>query len=114
MSIVQSARPLSTSRSSLASRGQTGTRWNAAVSGERKEHILQSGPDLTGAPAQLIERSVSAHAAAREQHETVAHPLRVNELVNRQDQRAPGSRCLAQHLPHLAGLPPVEPIERLR
>src|ERR1700737_2675243 len=105
MSIVQSARPLSTSRSSLLNKGRSGTRWNAAVSGERKEHILQSGPELTGAPAQLIERSVSAHAAAREQHETVAHPLRVNELVNRQDQRAPATRGLAQPRQHLPALP---------
>src|ERR1700731_3470232 len=113
MSIVQSARPSSTSRSSLVNKGRSGTRRNAAVSGERKEYVLQPCRDLAGPPAQLIERTGPADAAAREQDEAVADPLRIDQLVDREDKRAPASRNLAQHVHHLARLSEVESVEWL-
>src|SRR6516162_8549684 len=108
--MVQSARPLKTSRSSLASKGRSGTPWNAAVSGERKEHILQPCLDLAGPPAQLVERTGPADAAVGEQDEAVADSLRIDQLVDRQDKRTPARRNVTQHVHDLARLPQVEPV----
>src|SRR5437867_2482444 len=55
--MVQSARPLATSRSSLPSSGRIGARWTRAVSGERKEDILQVGCGCPCLRAQLRERA---------------------------------------------------------
>src|SRR6516165_1752886 len=78
--MVHSARPLRTSRSSLAKSGVSGALLTVTVSGERKEHVLQSRRVVAARRAQLVERAHAAHAAVRQQHEAVADPLGVDEL----------------------------------
>src|SRR5258705_13330593 len=112
-SMVQSARPLMTPRSSLTSRGRSGVRRAAMTSGERKEDVLQAGRDQLGLAAQLVERPSAAHRTVREQHETVADAFGIGELMEREYERAPG-RCNAANEPHhIARLPQIETIERL-
>src|SRR3954447_14025844 len=59
---------------------------------ERKEHLFQI---LRGAAAgggersELVERAFAADAAAAQQHEAIAHPRRVVDLVNRQEHGPP-------------------------
>src|SRR5258705_10280627 len=112
-SMVQSAQPLTMPRSSLTSRGRSGVRRTAMTSGERKEDVLQAGWHQLGPGAQLVERSGAAHRAIRKQHETVADAFGIGELMDRENDRAPG-RCNAANEPHhIARLPQIETIERL-
>src|SRR5262245_33516564 len=106
--MVHNARPLRTPRSSLASNGRTRVRPAAALSGERKEHVLQSG--LPGAGAKLVERTDAAQAAIGEQHESVADTLGVDQLVDRQDKRSSSVRNVAQHAHDLPRLAQVEAV----
>src|SRR5215831_10378663 len=103
--MVHSARPLTTSRISLASKGWNGARRTTAGSGERKEHLLQSGRGLAGLRAQLRERAGAADAPFRQQHEAVADARGIAQLVNGENERAPVARNVAQHAHDLACLP---------
>src|SRR5262245_60484283 len=95
-SIVQSARPLAMPHSSLTSRGRSGARRAGLMtSGERKEHVLQTGCWQTCLATQLVERAHAADRAAREQHEAVADALGVVELMNRQHECAAARRHAA-------------------
>src|SRR6266852_1988064 len=84
--MVHSARPPSTSRSSFMSSGRKGARCTAAASGERKEHLLQRRPSAR--MAQLVERAGAPQAAVGEQHEAVADPLGIGQLVDGENERA--------------------------
>src|SRR5262245_43388735 len=95
--MVQSARPLSTSRSSLPSSGATRARWTLTGSGERKEHVLQSGRVAAAARAQFVEGAGAAHAPVRKQHEAVADALCIDQLVNGEHEGAPAGGNIAQH-----------------
>src|SRR5262249_11020906 len=111
--MVHSARLLTTALSSLASNGWNGARRTTAGSGERKEHLLQSGRGLSGLRAQLRERAGAADASFRQQHEAVADARGIAQLVNGENERAPIARDIAQHAHDLARLPQVEAVERL-
>src|SRR5437660_7292621 len=102
--MVHSARPLATSRNSLASNGWNGARRTTALSGERKEHVLQSGRGLSGLRAQLRKRPETADAPFVEQHEAVADARGIAQLVNSENERAPIARNFAQHGHDLARL----------
>src|SRR5258708_1407245 len=106
--MVHSARPLTTSRSSLTSRGWKRARAAARGSGERKDHVLQSARNLSALRTQFIERPDPAQAAVREQHEAVAHPFGVDELVDGENEGPPAARHVVQHAHDLARLPEVE------
>src|SRR5437667_1349591 len=110
--MVQSARPLRTSRSSLPSNGWIGARRIVTASGERKEHLLQSCRALAAAHAKLVERADPAHPAVREQHEAVADALGVAQLMHRENEGAPAAGHVAQHGHDLARLPQIEAVER--
>src|SRR5437764_2308635 len=110
--MVHSARPLSTSRSSLASSGAMPARWTLTASGERKEHVLQSSRVLAAARAQLVERADATHATVGQQHEAVADPLRIDQLVNRKHERAPAAGKIAQYPHDRARLLEIEAVER--
>src|ERR1700745_2597533 len=112
--MVQSARPLATSHSSLASNGWNGARGTTAGSGERKEHLLQPGGGLAGLRAQLRQRPDAKDASFRQQHEAVADARGIVQLVNGENERAPIARNVAEHVHDLARLPQVEAIGRLR
>src|SRR3954451_20647250 len=111
--MVQSARPLTMARSSLASNGRKGARWITTASGERKEDLLQSARGHPGLRAQVRERPCPSNPAVREQHEAVTDPLGVDQLMNGQNKGAPAARDLADHAHDLARLPEVEAVERL-
>src|SRR6476469_423640 len=103
--MVQSARPLTMSRSSLASNGRNGARWTTTASGERKEDVLQSARGQPGLRAQVRERPDATDPAVREQHEAVTDPLGVAQLMNGQHERAAPARNVANHGHDLARLP---------
>src|SRR3954453_10422117 len=111
--MVQSARPLTMSRSSLASNGRNGARWTTTASGERKEDVLQSARGHAGLRAQVRERPGATDPAVREQHEAITDPLGVDQLMNCQNKRAPIARDRADHAHELARLAEVEAVERL-
>src|SRR5215813_9147169 len=111
--MIHSARTLATSRSSLASKEWNGARRTTAGSGERKEHLLQSGRGLAGLRAQLSERAGAADASFRQQHEAVADARGIAQLVDGENERAPIARDIAQYAHDLARLPQVEAVERL-
>src|SRR5262249_41101988 len=110
-SMVHSARPLATSHSSLPSNGRIGARSTRAVSGERKEDVLQIGCGFFCLRPELRERAHAADATFGEQHKAVANARGVAQLVNRENERSPGARDLAQHVHDVAGLPQVEAVE---
>src|SRR5258708_18197858 len=105
--MVQSARPLATSHSSLASNGWNGARRTTAGSGERKEHLLQPGGGLAGLRAQLRQRADAADAPFRQQHEAVANERGIVKLahgeanlahIHRNVEQTP--RALARYTTH--------------
>ena len=95
--MVHSARPLTISRNSLASNGRNGARAKGVASGERKEDVLESGRRHPGLRAQVRERADATDPAVREQHEAVADPFGVDQLMNGQNQRASVARNVANH-----------------
>src|SRR3954470_14051118 len=111
--MVQSARPLTMCRSSLASNGRKGTRWTTTASGERKEDVLQSARGHSSLRAQVRECPDATDPAVREQHEAVTDPLGVEQLMNGQNKGAPIACDRADHAHDLARLAEVEPVERL-
>src|SRR3954452_18854193 len=105
--MVQSARPLTMARSSVASSGRKGVRWTTTASGERKEDVLQSARGHPGLRAQLRKRPDATDPPLREQHEAVTDPLGVDQLMNGQNEGAPAACDLADHAHDLARLPEV-------
>src|SRR6202022_121724 len=85
----------------------------AAVSGERKEHVLQSRRGLSSMRAKLIERPDTAHASVRKQHEAITDTLGVAQLMDGEDERASSGGGFAQHVHDLARLSQIEAVERL-
>src|SRR5512132_576207 len=79
--------------------------------GEREEHLLEPALGQPGAGAQLRERALAGYPAAGEQHETVADPPGVGELMDRDEERSALARRAAKDLFHFAGLPQVEAVE---
>src|ERR1700682_4243086 len=106
--MVHRARPLTTSRNSLMTKGRTGDRLGATKSGERKEYILQSSRGFSALRAKLVERSDTANPAIREQHEAVADTFSVHQLVDGENEGTPPASHLAKHPHDLAGLPEIE------
>src|SRR5690242_18673008 len=97
-SAIHSARPLTISRSSLASSGRSGARATGAGSGERKEDLLEMRRGKPGAHTQPIERALAAQAPVRQKQEAVAHPLGVGELVDGEQEGAPVRGGAAQQI----------------
>src|SRR5438477_5362401 len=111
--MVHSARPLKISASSFASNGCSGAAYVSYALGKRKKDLLKRSGRNPGLRTQLVERANPAHVASGKKNETVASPLRVGELVNGEDERAPLGGLIADHLDDVAGLPKIEAIERL-
>src|SRR5262252_46797 len=74
-------------------------------SGERKKDLLDASLVELGVRAQLFERPFAGDATTAQQHEAVADSCGVRQLVDRQKQRAPGGRVVAQHTHRIARLP---------
>src|SRR5215510_749568 len=106
-SMVQSARPLTMPHSSLTSRGRSGARRSAMtprdmmVSGERKEHVLQTRCSQSCSGTQLVERADAAHGAVGQQHKAVADALGIRQLMDCQHERAAARRLAANERHHL-------------
>src|SRR2546430_15453380 len=109
--MIQSARPLAISHSSLASNGWIGAPRTTAFSGERKEDVLQGGCGFPGLRAQLREGPDTADATFGEQHEAVADAGGITQLVNGEHERSPIARDVAQDIHDVACLPKVEAVE---
>src|ERR1700704_6075870 len=109
--MVHSARPLSTPQSSLASKVWNGAR--RAASGERKEHVLQSGRRLLGLCPQFVERPDPAQPPVREQHEAITYAFGIEQLMDGENEGAPPPRDVSKHTHDLARLPQIETVERL-
>src|SRR5947207_14396634 len=74
---------------------------------ERKKHLLEPTIGHTGTLAQFVDRAVADDAAVAEQHQTVADPRGVVQLVDRQEERTATVAVRAQHVHHLARLPQI-------
>src|SRR5262245_27213807 len=111
--MIQSARPLAISDSSLASSGWIGARRTTAFSGERKENVLQGGCGFPGLHSQLCEASDAADATVGEQNKSVADACGIAQLMNGEHERSPIARDIAQHVHDVACLPQVEAVEGL-
>src|SRR5437899_8676226 len=103
-SIVHNALPLRTSHSSFASSGQRGACRTTAVSGERKEVLLQAAGGEMRAHAEVTECAGPADAAVSEQDKAVADPFGIQQLMDRQDQGAPLGRAPPEHAHDLTRL----------
>src|SRR5262245_55561136 len=103
-SSVHSARPASTSRSSLASKGVSAGRAIEAASGERTEYFLQPCRGFARLRAQLRQRPDPAQAAVRNQQEAVADALGIDQLVDGEHEGATAGRDLANDLHDLTRL----------
>src|SRR5262245_14296280 len=61
---------------------------------ERKEDLFEigawRGASSGGERRQFLQRSLAARAPAAQQHEAIAHPRRIADLMNRQEHRAAG------------------------
>src|SRR6516162_8461622 len=102
--------PVTSSRSSLRNSGATGARGSC----ERKEDLFEIAADRqAGRSCQLGQRADAHHAAAAEQHEPVAYPLGVAELVDRQHQGAAINHLVSQQVHHFACLTQIEAVKRL-
>src|SRR5215831_14880487 len=82
-------------------------------SGERKEDLLDATLSKLGVRAQLVERPLAGNATTAQQHEAVADSSSVRQLVDRQKQRAPRGRVVAQHAHRVARLSEIEAVEGL-
>src|SRR5437762_3102441 len=111
--MVQNARPLASSRSSLTSKGLSGARKPAPASGECKEDIFERSHWRVGEGTQVTERSVAAYPAICKQHKPIARAFGIQHLMDGEDQRAPAGRQLTQHHHHLARLSKIEAVKRL-
>src|SRR5262245_39346106 len=97
-SITHQARDTSSSRHSLARRKEKALR-------ERKEKILQArSARRVGERRQFVDRAFAADTSAAEQHEAIANPGRVGNLVNGQHEGAPLGRVVAERLRDVARL----------
>src|SRR5262252_7053524 len=105
-SITHQARDASSSRHSLASSHANRSTALTAGLGPRKHGLLEIA-------AQLVDRAFPFDASAAQQHEAIAHAGGVRDLVNRQEQRPPRRRVIAERRADLARLPKVEPVEGL-
>src|SRR5215467_3320507 len=109
--MIHSARPLTISRSSFASKGGNGA--DAVSSGERKKNLLQMRRRQLGLGAQLVESAAGTDASGRQQHEAVADTLGVRELMDGENQGAPATGLVAKHAHDVAGLTKIEAVEGL-
>src|SRR3954469_17674248 len=61
---------------------------------ERKEHLFEVARRARtargGERSELVERAFAADPSAAQQHEAIAHPRRVVDLMNRQEHRPAG------------------------
>src|SRR6476661_9754631 len=103
--------------SSQYAREARSSRASRAISAEtlrkREEHLLHAAFRDSGVLAEPGEGPLPHHAAAGEQHEAVAGAAGVGELMDREEQRPPARRLVAENEGRLAGLAQVEPVERL-
>src|SRR5215471_18028899 len=111
--MVHSARPLTISANSLATRGYKGAPCSKAALGERKKDLLKGSLRDTGLGAKLMERADSADLSAGQKNKAIANPLGVRKLVNGEDEGAPRAGRLAHDLDDVAGLAKIEAVERL-
>jgi hypothetical protein len=88
----------------------------AIASPERKEDVLQRASlvdrRLGHARSELVERALAADQSIAQEHEPVADPRGVADLMDRQEQRPPGGCHLAKQSGHFTRLPEVEAVER--
>src|SRR5436190_22189902 len=86
-SITHHAREVSRSRHSFSSSQRK------AVLCKGKEHFLEV---RLAAPGELLDGPFAADAAAAEEHEAIADPRRVADLMNGEEERAAGRRVGAE------------------
>src|SRR5262249_11581839 len=111
--IVNNARPLRSSPTSLVISGRREARRIVITSGERKKYILQSGRRLVDGRAKIIKRTDAAYASVREQNETITDAFSVGELMNCNGERS-ALRSDPAHKGHnFSRLPDVEAVKRL-
>src|SRR6185503_18561208 len=77
-----------------------------------KEDVFQIRGVGADARGELRQRALAADAAGAEQDKAIADARGVADLVNRQEQRAPGRGVRAERGADLARLAQVEPVER--
>src|SRR5215211_2537891 len=109
-SMVHKARPARISENSLPRSGVVGA-WPIG-SGERKEDLLEARARPIDAGTQLRQRSGTANASFDKQHESIANPLRVAELVDGQNKRSAGAGKPPQSASDVPGLLEIEAVER--
>src|SRR5579872_5108404 len=94
-SIVHHARDATSSRHSLASSQKKAARPLC----ERKEDLFQVGRSAVAVTrrggGERVERPFAAHDAVAQEHEAIADPRRVADLMNREDECTPQLRMLA-------------------
>src|SRR5947209_6408864 len=112
-SMIHSERPVMTWRSSFPSSGASEGSGTVNRSGKRKENVLQRSARQRGSFAQLLHGALSLQAAIRQQDKPIADAFGVRQLMDRQDQAAPGGGFPAQHVHDFPRLPQVETVERL-
>src|SRR4051812_6281897 len=84
--------------------------------GEGKEDLFQivvrpRWPARQSERLEILERALATHTAAAEEHEAVAQPRGVADLVDREKQRAPARGMALKdgcHVPRLAQIETVE------
>src|SRR5690348_12525327 len=102
------ARELASSRRSLPNR-----RRQTAASGERKKDLFDVSLGQPSAFAQLVECPLAHDASVAQQHQAVAHPRCVVQLVDRKQQRSSGGREMPDQGNCLTSLTRIETVEWL-
>jgi hypothetical protein len=101
------------SRHSFVTRTKKAPPRGCGISGEGKEHLLQSCSSSTRASPEVFESALAPYTSSREQYKPAAKPLSVTELMNGDEQRSVGAAQAAKNPHDLACLPEIETIERL-
>src|SRR2546427_2802425 len=121
-SISHQDRDTTSSRRSLSTSHPQGPRLRAPRFGtaglcEGKEDLFEIVAGIRsprgGERRELRQRAFAADASAAQQHETVADPRRVGDLMDREQQRTAVRGMRAQRRGGFARLPQIEAIERL-
>src|SRR4029450_7971278 len=94
---------------------------NAAIArlGKGKKDLFQIGRVCPAGGGrcrrcrELVDRAFAAHGAAAQQHESIAHPRRVVNLMDREKERPARRRVCAKRCGHVTALAQIETVERL-
>src|ERR1700756_2929307 len=110
--MVHSACPLVISRSSFASSGHSGAVCRLYVLGECKKDILQRAGRQRGLRAQFVQGAGPANPAAGEQNQAGTNPLRIDQLMNGENERPAARGLVADYPRDLARLSKIKTVER--